>query len=441
MGPIRTGLNSQRKRSHRDSNSIVMFLYYFVGMLLFVLTAPFCLLLRKKRFSHRLALRLPERSLEEGNIWVHALSVGEVISAVALIEELSIRYPDASIVVSASTSAGIDIARNELEDKVKAVVTMPVDFLWSVRRIIRFVKPSLFVLVETDLWPGLLDQLSKKRVKSILVNGRVSPRTFRSYRRFPFFIKMMFQMMECCLMQTVLDRERILRVCGASENIVTVGNIKFDRHWEPMDDDEHRKWLDMLGLDSDPLVWVAGSIHAGEAVTVLETFRKLHAVHPNLVLILAPRRINDAEKFRRIALDMGLRSLLRSELSEKTDPYDVLMLNTIGELGRVYGLGHVCFVGGSLVPEGGHNPLEPASFGSPVLFGPHMDDFLVLSELLVEAGGGIRVRNEDELYRSLKSVLENNEIRKETGLRAKRFVENNQGALERVLSYIDRVYT
>jgi 3-deoxy-D-manno-octulosonic-acid transferase len=216
----------------------------------------------------------------------------------------------------------------------------------------------------------------------------------------------------------------------------TVGNIKFDRDWIPMSEEERLNWLSLLGLESENLIWVAGSTHAGEEETLLEVFKRLRTSFAVLRLIIAPRIIEQSDGILRRAQSMGLKTTLKTELPKNRRPYDVLVLNSLGELGRIYGLSKVSFVGGSLVPIGGHNLLEPASFGCPVLFGNHTHNFDRMSESLVEAGGGWRVHDGKELYEAMKMLLGDAGMCVRMGRLAREFVEKNRGALDRVVTHI-----
>jgi 3-deoxy-D-manno-octulosonic-acid transferase len=251
----------------------------------------------------------------------------------------------------------------------------------------------------------------------------------------------MFQPLESILMQSDLDRKRLLQIGIPSEKIMTVGNIKFDRDWLPMGKGEQKTLLDALHLDSTDRVWVAGSTHEGEESIILKVFERLRPDFPSLRLIIAPRNIGRAESIQQLCLRKGFTSVLRTAISSVREPYDILILNTIGELGRIYGIGKICFVGGSLVPEGGHNLLEPAGFGRPVLFGPHTDDFVVMSQLLAETGGGHAVKDSDELLETMKSLLMDRDLCQSMGKKASDFVEMNKGALERVITHLEAYET
>ncbi|MBL7202967.1 MAG: 3-deoxy-D-manno-octulosonic acid transferase [Desulfobacteraceae bacterium] len=449
-----------------------IFLYHFLWTICLIFCLPVIWILEKRhldsrgslglveRARERFALRLPQTLPAKGNIWVHALSVGEVVSAIPLVDSLRIEFPDKDIVLTVTTVAGVAIAREKLDAKVKTVLTMPVDAWWSVQRIVNFVKPSVFILIETDIWPALLCSLKRKCIRSILVNGRISPRTFRSYARVPFLTRKMFDPLELCLMQSDLDRERLLQVGLNKEKVITVGNIKFDRGMAIMSNEERQDWFDILALEPSAPLWVAGSTHPGEEEILLDVFKRLRVSFPRLRLIVAPRDTGRSDEIVTMTSGMGLKAVLRTGVSEQSakrkaksakrrvqlatrhtpsennDVYDVLVLNTIGELGSVYGLGSVSFVGGSLVPVGGHNLLEPASCGNVVLFGPHTRNFVSMSEALLEAGGGWRVRDGNELHEAMKALLEDAEMCARMGGLAKAFVENNRGALKRVVDYV-----
>jgi 3-deoxy-D-manno-octulosonic-acid transferase len=468
---------------------MVMFLYDFLWTVALFLVAPVVGLLfigpmvrrdgahTGARIVERLALRFPDSPPKKGGIWVHALSVGEVISALPLVDRLGRVFTGREIVFTATSAAGLAMAREKLDGKVSVVFPMPVDAWWCVRKVIDFVNPSVFVLVETDIWPALLTCLRRRGIRSILVNGRVSPRTFRSYKKAPFLVRKMFNPLYACLMQSDLDRDRLLQIGVEKYKVMTVGNIKFDREIAPMGDEERREWIDALGLEAvdGPLgkricpVWVAGSTHSGEEEILLDAFKRLRISHPLLRLVLAPRDTGRSGDIITKARERGLRAVLRTRIenggvgckgqhakvrahiqvpasnSQPTVPhspsgnpnsYDVLVLDTMGELGRVYGLASVCFVGGSLVPVGGHNLLEPASFGIPVIFGPHTHNFVSMATALLEGEGGRRVQNGDELSAAVRDFLEDDEMRRRSGENARAFVESNRGALERVVRHI-----
>ncbi|MBW2006225.1 MAG: 3-deoxy-D-manno-octulosonic acid transferase [Deltaproteobacteria bacterium] len=404
-----------------------------------------------------------------GRLWVHALSVGEVLSAIPLLEALKNKYPSREIVLSVKTDTGLDVARKKLKDTVNYLLPMPLDFWWSARRMIKNINPIIFILVETDIWPGLISLLKKRGVKTILVNGRLSPQTAKSYRRWRFVIKRVLQMVELFLMQTELDKRRIIKGGLCPDKVKVTGNIKFDRSWIPLNNKERDRWLDLLNL-KNMLIWVAGSTHHPEEKIIFNVFSQLRKYFPDLSLIIGPREAHRFDEVYNLAKDCGLKVIRKTQLSvDQTatvspisqaralrggppaspeyrrvgrwragnQKYNVFILNTLGELGQVYGLADIAFVGGSLVPKGGHNLLEPAFFGIPVLFGPYTYNFTTMSELMIKYKGGKMVADESELLNVMLELLAKKSKRNEIGKRAKEFVEQNQGALDKVMGILE----
>ncbi len=416
------------------------FLYDFFWTLMALSLFPFLKTRAVGRLRRRLVFSPPSKEARGKSIWIHALSVGEVISALPLVQGLTNAQPSHEIVLTVTTPQGEEIARQELTGRVREILVMPLDFWWATRKIIRAIRPKLFLLIETDLWPGLLHSLKKRGVPTLLLNGRISPRTLRSYKKAPVVVRQMYKDLDCCLMQTELDRERLLQVGIEPRKVKVTGNVKFDHDWSEMTGMERLELRRDLHLLPDDKVWVAGSTHQGESATVLSVFGKLLLHAPELRLVIAPRRLEEAPGIYRIAEIMNLSPALRTKISgRRTSSYRVLVLDTMGELRKLYGIACISFVGGSLLPFGGHNLLEPASFGCPVLFGPHTQDFSLMSEMLIEFGGGMRVRSEEDLLAALEELLRDQGKRDRMGMKARRFVEMNQGALKRVMDHL-RVY-
>ncbi|MBW2064274.1 MAG: 3-deoxy-D-manno-octulosonic acid transferase [Deltaproteobacteria bacterium] len=381
-------------------------------------------------------MKLPAYRPKKGSLWIHALSVGEVLSAVPLLKAMHRRYPQKDIILTVTTRQGMEVAQREATEYVAALFTMPMDFWWTTRRLVRYVRPAIFLLVETDIWPGLINNLKKRNISTVMVNCRISPRTHKSYSRFRRIVRLMYQPMERCLVQTELDMRRLMSAGVDAAKISVSGNIKFDREWADMEDGERKSWLERLRIDPRDEVWVAGSTHEGEEDIVLEAFRSLRNGFPRLRLIIAPRRIERSAEVEKLSTERGFRTLLRTELMHHMESYDVLVLDTLGELERIYGIASVSFVGGSLVPEGGHNLLEPASFGCPVLFGPHTEDFELMARSLEESGGGRLVEGLEGLLREMGRLLSSPEETRSMGKAARAFVQRNRGAIDRVMAEI-----
>lgn len=417
-----------------------MLIYHALWTLIVIALTPVLPLRRSARLRARVAPRLRFPRPRAGCVWVHALSVGEVLSAVPLVRELVRRCPHRDVVLTVTTVQGMDVAQKELGREVRLLLPMPFDFWGAYRRVCRFLRPGIFVLVETDLWPGLMRHLRRHGIPGVVVNGRVSPRTHRGYQRLGPLSRYVLGEPALWLMQSEHDRRRLVHAGVDPERVSVTGNIKFDRGRRPMQREERRHVASALGLsESEGPVWVAGSTHPGEEETILEVFARLQSRFSSLRLVVAPRRVERAEEVRRRAEALSLGVALRSGPHRDKARSVVVILDTLGELERVYGLAFVSFVGGSLVPVGGHNLLEPAGFGRPVLFGPHMHNFQELSERLLEAGGGVCVRDDQELERITIRLLSEPEEAGRMGKRAQAFVESNRGAVRRVWTLLNEV--
>lgn len=415
--------------------------YHILWTLAVLFCVPVFPFQRARRIRARLAPRLPAFRPEPGCLWVHALSVGEVLSAAPLVRGLARRHPGKALVLTVTTEQGCSVARRELEKDVDLLMAMPMDFWAAYHRLVRFLRPAVFLPVETDLWPGLIHHLRRNRIPTVVVNSRISPRTAEAYRRFSPLSRVLLKGPALWLMQSDLDAHRLEKSGVSRERVRVTGNIKFDTQWEPMTDGEQRAFRNALGLAPGETAWIAGSTHAGEEEVILDVFSRLCARFSNLRLVLAPRRVERSNAVCGLARARGLPAARRSDGEVDKRKASVVILDTLGELGRVYGVGSIVFVGGSMVPVGGHNLLEPARFGLPTLFGPHMHNFAAMSQMLLEAEGGRRVENRQDLERAVSDLLARPEEARRMGERALGFVRMNQGALDRVLTEIEESRT
>lgn len=354
-------------------------------------------------------------------IWIHALSVGEVTSAVPLVKKISQEFDDITLIFSASTQTGYTLGQKLLLQYCDRIIPFPLDIFIVVEYFIRLIKPDLFILVETDFWPNILTRLHKKRIPIVLVNGRISRGSMNHYQRLSWFFQPMFQTISHICVQSDVDKNRLLELGITADQISNLGNLKFASALSHDDSTVHK----LLESTVDP-VFIAGSTHTGEEEIILNAYITLKAKFP-LKLIIAPRDINRAQEIKRSALSRQLTVQLRS--SGEAFDSDLYILDTIGELVAVYEKCDVCFVGGSLVDEGGHNPLEPASSGKPVLFGPFVSDFKEICEDLVESSGGFIVTDQTELIMILTRFLENASFLKSSGDAAKNWVSQKKTIL------------
>lgn len=386
------------------------------------------------RIPKRLGMGLEDiaaaRPLRRPCIWIHALSLGEVSSSESLVKAVRSALPEATILFSAATSAGEQYAQEALQEDVDLFIPFPLDLWWVVRRFVNVLKPDLFLLVETDLWPNFLRALQVRQVPSALVNGRISAKSFKLYKRFQRFFLPLFDSFKFIAMQTEEDAQSMIRLGITPRKVRSLGNLKYDAVLPATAANKKAVTLEEFGIPSQVRLWVAGSTHAGEEEVIFKVFKRLSSLVPHLFLVIALRNIERGGRVLDLAGRCGVKAWTRSSGAVNKDR-DVLILDTLGELAGVYGLCEVAFVGGSLVRQGGHNPLEPAAFGKPVLFGPHMDDFAEISHDLLAVGGAMMVRDEEELYEGLKALLSHDQKRKQMGLLAGKLVKQQQGVTTR----------
>lgn len=373
-------------------------------------------------------------ALASSPIWVHAVSVGEVQAAAPLVMALRGRYPDAPVLVTTFTPTGAARAR-ALFRGTADVRFLPFDLPGSVHRFLDRARPRLAVIIETELWPNLYRQCRHRRIPLVIASARMSHRSIQRYRRLGALFRETIAGGVVIAAQSEGDAERFRALGAAAERTYITGNIKFD-FTLPADISDRARSL-RTEYAPDRAVWVAGSTHGGaEEGAVLEAHRRVGAVHPGALLVLAPRHSN---RFGDVAAGLqrqGIAFARRSQ-SNGAKRVDVLLLDTLGELLYFYASADVAFVGGSLVPIGGHNLLEPAALGLPVLTGPNNSNGEDVARLLLEGGAAKIVRNGGELGSQVVGLFSDQALRLEMGARARAAVESNRGALEKLLGLID----
>ncbi len=374
----------------------------------------------------------PARKAGCKRVWIHALSVGEVTSALPLVREIRRQMPDTEICFSANTTSGRKIAHRLLDDMVDYFLFSPID-VWPVVSYFQYkIKPDLYIQVETDFWPNQLAELKRRRIPSILVNGRISAKSFNSYSRFSFFFEPLFKSFHTLCMQRETDRQRMISLGVPPEKVLTLGNLKYDVLAE--NDHSWTKPAPFINDHQEQLIWVAGSTHSGEEEILFTTFRQLITRFPSLKLILAPRNIERAEALVTLAAQFGFKAILRS--SGQPASTNVLILDTLGELVDMYSLAVVAFVGGSLVKLGGHNPIEPASQGAVTLFGSHMDDFSEISAAMISAKAALQVKDGQELTECILSLLADDQMHKTFSSNAFTFISSQHGVVDKHIQLI-----
>ena len=380
--------------------------------------------------------RLGDGLPPEPRCWIHAVSVGESAAAVPLVEGIRGRWPELGIVVSTITPTGARIVAERLAGTA-AHRYFPIDLPGPVRRALDAARPRFFIAIETELWPNFLRALARRRIPAMIANGRISDRSFRRYRWVRGLMRRVLANVSVFAMQTEEDARRIIALGAPASRVVVTGNLKSDLVPEAADAGT-AVWRERLRLGADARLWIAGSTHRGEETLVLDAFRRARARCPDLALLLAPRHPERAGEVEEMIRERGLTAVRRSGLPAAGAPGAVVILDTVGELAALYALAEVVFVGGSLVPIGGHNVLEPAMRGKPVLVGPHMSNFREGAELLQRSGGGLVVKDGPELERELTRLLEDRDLARRMGEAARHAFAGRQGAVSATLDLVGR---
>jgi 3-deoxy-D-manno-octulosonic-acid transferase len=392
--------------------------------------------LRKDRIylRERLARGLVPRPPGRKAVWIHAVSVGEVLSLQNLIHELKVRHPEWDVCFSTLTNTGIGVAREKLKD-ADAVFFVPLDFRSAVRRVLKAFRPDILVLAESEFWPNLLREVKRQGKRILLINGRISEGSFKKYGDLGPLSRKIFRNVDLFLVQTGQDKEKLEQLGIEPGRLQVAGNLKSEVHLPDFTADELETFRRGLGMDGREKVVVAGSTRKGEEERLLKAFASAREKRDDLRFILAPRRVERAGEIEKAALALGFRTTRRTQVGPGGD-WDVLILDTIGELARFYALSDASFVGGSLVNWGGHNILEPAYYGKPVFFGPHMRNFAFLAESFIRAGGARIVRTDEELEGMF--LLGDETGLREMGGRAKTHLASLGGATDRTILAIER---
>ncbi len=373
-------------------------------------------------------------------MWVHAVSVGEVLAVQPLIQALVARYPDNPLVLSTITPAGFEVASSLLGDRGVTIYS-PLDFGLTVRRALKVIRPRMLLLVESELWPNLIRLLAQQRIPVAVVNGRVSERACRRYRWVRPWVKALLESVEALLMQTEADAERVIRMGAPPARVWVLGSLKWDASLltRPTQQDLGAVTT-RLGLRAgDPLI-VAGSTHRGEEDLVLQAFRTLRASHPSLRLLLAPRHLERVAEVETLIRQYRFTSIRTSRPSD-LGGWEVGLVDTVGQLFLYYGLATVTFIGGSLIPHGGQNPLEPASLGKPIVFGPFMDNFADITKQLLSHQAARQLASSTELVTVLSRLLADGVEARAMGQHAQALIERSGGCTQRTLDALKPLLT
>lgn len=414
----------------------MQYLYNIVAFLLVIVATPVLIYraIREDGFVERVRQsifgKVPQSDVErvagKKCIWLHAASVGEIVAASPLVKEFHKEFPHRPILISVVTSSGYDMAKRILKD-ADSVIYFPLDLPFLGESVIKRIRPGVFLPVETELWPNFLKAIRKYKIPVMMVNGRISDKSVKRYHYLRGLLKDMLGTIDKFCMQSPIDAQYIVQL-GADPALVTVtGNTKFDQTYTSVSAEERVSLCEQLHLAGAYPILMAGSTHRGEEEILLESFLAIKKEYPKAKMILAPRDIMRAGDLSRMVQKKGMTSILRTE-ADKSPEGDVILLDTIGELGRLYSVGDIVFVGGSLIEQGGHNILEPAAHGKAILVGPHMFNFKDSYALFSGRGACLTVKNETELTDTILRLLTNEDEKTRMEEQTLQIIAENGGA-------------
>jgi 3-deoxy-D-manno-octulosonic-acid transferase len=371
--------------------------------------------------------------LPQPRVWFHAVSVGEVVALTPLAEAMKELMPDAGFVVSTGTETGQAKAKDAIS-WANLVLYMPLDFPASLNPVLDLIRPDLFVLMETELWPNLISGLKRRGAVIALANGRISDRSYPGYRRLRRFFGPLLENIDLMLMSSELDAERIRRMGAPAARVRVTGNTKFDAALKDTPTEAEERIRRVLGIERGAAALVAGSTHPGENEIILAAYQRLSERFPGLILVIVPRHVEKTAQVLSLMTERGMEPpFLRSsaDAGETRDGRRVIIVDRTGELFQVYSVASVTFIGGSLVPKGGQNIVEPAAWGKVVLFGPSMEDFREARDILERSGAGVEVRSVEDVVRRAAEFLSNDALRQRCGEAGKQALLQHRGSARR----------
>ena len=425
------------------------FLYNVLLTLALVCTAPALLLCIFITGHYRDGLRqrlglVPYQGESDSSgkpkLWIHACSVGEVAVIHPIISEIRDIYPSSRIIVSNSTKTGHEYAKDTLEG-VRSYLYFPIDVWWVVKRVLRTTAPDVFVVSETEIWPNFLRMAKKLGAMTIMVTGRISKGSFGRYMKVKPFMKTVLQNLDIMSMITQADADRIVAMGASPERVFTNGNSKYDRLVEKVRPEFQEEVRRTLSISEKEKVFIAGSTRKGEEEILIESYLKFVKVHADMVMILAPRhveRIGEVKKLLHLnKLDFVLKTDINKGKARRNE--QVILVDTIGDLFKVYSTGTLIFCGGSLVPLGGHNVMEAAAWGKAVFYGPSMENFQDAKELLESVGAGVEITGADDLVEKGLQLLEEPERLESLGAAGRKAAMGNRGSARKNAKLIEEL--
>jgi 3-deoxy-D-manno-octulosonic-acid transferase len=422
-----------------SNESELRFLYSFV----FILALPLIMLrliwrgsrasAYFKRWDERFGIK-PAPSAEKPVLWLHAVSVGEVEAARPLVEALQTQYPSHQILITTMTPTGSARVTSLYGDRVLHCY-LPYDLPFAVRRFLKSARPELGIIMETELWPNLIHYADALEIPMVLANARLSARSAAGYQKIAKLSQRMLQQFTLIAAQSQDDRQRFVALGADKDSVHAVGNLKFEITLPASLTEEAEALRSIWG---NRPVFIAASTHEGEDEIILNASRKIRAEFPDLLLILVPRHPERFDKVAALSQRSGFKILRRSDNGMCSRDIQVLIIDTMGELPLFYGTADIAFVGGSLVPKGGHNLLEPAALGRAVIIGPHYFNFSEISRQFLEAGAAIQIASSENLADKVIALLRNPQQRADMGQAGQNLIKHSQGASKRLLNLIKR---
>lgn len=421
-------------------------LYQLFGWLFFIVAFPFACVYLGLSGKHRQGLRqrfghVEDVQLDEDKpvrIWLHAASVGEIQVAKALIPEIKKQLPEASIVVSTGNRHGLAVAPQLLPEDVPCFFA-PLDLIGIVNRTLETIRPTIYVCLETELWPNIIRQAQQHGAKLFLLNGRLSENSYAGYRKIKGF---MSDLLSCFTKISVIqggDAKRFRALGADPANIRILGNAKYDQSVTQADQNMAERYRQMLDIHRRQPVLVTGSTHTGEEAMLVEVFRALQQRLPDLVWVVAPRHLQRLTEIEKLFTEQGIASMRLRQVQEQGRSTEVVLIDTMGELAGLYSMATYVFCGGSLVERGGHNVLEAAAWGTPVFYGPHMADFSDAKGLLEAEGAGFCVKTPQELARKILYFIDRPEEYAVAGRGALKVAARQQGSAQKQIALIKEV--
>ncbi len=416
-----------------------------------LLGSPYLLfkILTSKRYRSGLNQRFgitTKRTGSKPGIWVHGASVGEIITAKSIIERIDKEFPEWETFISATTNTGFSVAERYFSDK--AVFYFPADLSWITKKVLLKKRPGFILLVELEIWPNFLISAYKKNIPVIIVNGRISNRSLMAYRAISHISKdfrnsLTSEMNTYCA-RTEIDAQRFRDLGIPGKQVFVTGTMKYDNIPTHIDENISREFANLFHIKDNDLVLIGGSTHAGEEEILIRVFERLNETFPDLKLIIVPRHIERTGDVSRLIEKMGFIPVLKTQLEDskynwQNTKKEIILIDTVGELGKIYSLANYVFVGKSLVPSGGQNMMEPAGLGKPVVFGPHTFNFKEEAGLLLKNDAARMVETEDELFKTIEFFIRNPDAAKEMGLKAQKVVNEKRGSTEKNIEIIGKI--